>query len=195
METTIAVRETTTSAEIDAQFLANQYLMNVLGPGYSVASGFLGNGHWYFRIVYQCSNLQQSLGVGKLLVDAEAGTVIPLTATQIEDARDQAIEYRGEVSGILRPTARRRMQGYLTNYVSLCAVPDRPVYLDGNPPLWRATIFLQLQGYGRVCELGTLDVNACTGEVITLSQKQLKTIRNRAQDAAERTSLATAATR
>jgi len=192
MEITTAVMPST---EMDAQFLANQYLTNLFGPGYSVANGFLGNGHWYFRIVYHCCHLPQSLGVGKLLVNVATGTVIPLTAEQIEDARDQAIEYRGEATEILRPTARRRMQGYLTNYVSLFAVPERPVYLDGNPPLWRATIFLQIRGRGRVCDLGTLDVNARTGDVIALSRKQLQIIRDRAQNATARTTLATATTR
>ena len=195
MEITTTITAVRPNREIDVQSLANQYLMNLLGPGYNVANGFLRSGHWYFRIVYFCSNLPQSLGVGKLLIDADTGTVIPLTATQIEDARDEALEYRGEADGILRPTARRYMQGYLTNHVSLFAVPDRPIYLEGNPPLWRATVFLQLRGRGRVCDLGTLDVNARTGEVNAISHKQLQIIRDRAQDAARRTTLATATAR
>jgi len=181
--------------DIDPQRLANQYLMNVLGPDYRVADGFLGNGHWYFRIVYHCRHLAQEYGVGKLLVDATVGVVIPLTQEQIEDAHDQAIDLRGEAKSILRPIARRHIQGYLTNYVSLFAVPDRPIYLDGNPPLWRATISLRLRGQEHVCDLGTLDLNARTGEVISVSNERLQRMRNRAQDAIARAALATATPR
>lgn len=176
------------------QSSAEQYLREVLGSDYRVNNGFLGNGHWYFRILYQWANLPQGIGVGKLVLNAETGAVIPLTQAQLEDIRAQAIEHCREATGVSGPTARRNIQGYLTNYVSLFAEADRPVYHDGNPPCWRATIFLRLRGQGRVCDLGTLAVNACTGEVMPPDNEQLQQMRDGVKNATGRAALATATT-
>lgn len=104
-------------------------------------------------------------------MDTDVGAVLPLTQEQLEDACAQVKELKGETNGILRPTAQRHIQGYLTNYISLFAEPERPVYIDGTPPIWRAKIFLRLRGQGRVCELGTIDVNASNGRIMPIGMR------------------------
>lgn len=180
----------------DAQCAADAYLLTQVAAAIETASPILVPGSpptW--RMVVRLCNRDPMVTVGTIDVDAQTGAVVPLTREQLEDMRDRHKEYTGQAVGILRPTAQMRANGYLTNYVSLFAKADRPVWVAGSRPVWRATAFLRLQGHSRVCDLGTIDIDAHTGEVVPLTKQQLHSMRKRIQDAANRTPLAPATTR
>jgi hypothetical protein len=181
---------------VEAQQTANTYLLRHIAPGIETASPILAPGDrptW--RMLVRLCDRESTATVGTIEVDAQSGKVIPLTAEQVEDMQDRLREHIGEAKGILRPTAQIIANGYLTNYVSLFVKADRPVFVNGKRPVWRSTVFLRLQGHGRVCDLGTIDVDAQTGKVIPLTHQQLQTVRKCIQDAAQRTAPATAPTR
>jgi hypothetical protein len=184
---------TSTLSQVDAQQAANEYLRLHIALGLETASPiFVPGASPTWRMLVRLSGREPIATVGTIAVDAQTGQVIPLTVEQMEDMRDRLKEHAGETAGILRPTAQRRANGYLTNYVSLFAKADRPVWVAGDRPVWRATVFLRLRGQGRVCDLGIIDVDAQTGEVMSLSNQQLQAMRKRAHDAATHPALAAA---
>jgi hypothetical protein len=187
---TVAVSQT------EAQQTANRYLLAVVAPGLESGSPVLAPGDrptW--RMLVRLSQAEPKVTVGVIEVDAQTGEILALSAEQVEDMGDRIREQRGEAAGILRPAAQMRANGYLTNYVSLFAKADRPVWVEGERPRWRATVFLHLRGQGRVCDLGAIEVDAQTGDVIPLPNQQLQAMRKRAQDAARGATPATAAPR
>lgn len=194
---TVAIATTLpTISQPDAYGAANTYLLTYVAPDLAPASPILIPGAppiW--RMLVRLCHHEPTATVGTIDIDAQTGAVMPLTTDQIEDIRDRRKEQTGEAVGVLRPTAQMHANGYLTTYVSLFAKADRPVWVAGARPVWRATAFLRLRGHGRVCDLGTIDVDAQTGAVVPLSNQQLHTMRKYVQDAATRTALATTPTR
>lgn len=197
MQATVDVSTSPPSiSQVEAQRAADAYLLTQVTAAIETASPILVPGAppiW--RMLVRLCNREPTATVGTIDVNAQTGAVVPLTDDQIEDMRDRCKEHTGEAVGILRPTAQVRANGYLADYVALGAKADRPVWVAGARPVWRATAFLRLRGYGRICDLGTIDVDAQTGEVVPLPKNQLQAMRKRAQDAADRTTLATASTR
>ncbi len=64
--------------------------------------------------------------------------------------------------------AQRRAKGYLTAEVAIAFRPGEPVLVWGVRQVWRMPVYLHLRGCGQVGHLGTIDVDALTGEVIPL---------------------------
>jgi hypothetical protein len=128
-----------------------------------------------------------------LYVDAQTGVVIPLTADEIRVVREKAallvarqqnrlpLNEQGYVIG---EYARRRANGYLTMKVSLFYSAVDGIFGPpaGGPPgaIWQFSIEVRLPRLGALGIMGTIDVDAQTGEVIPLTQKQIKRIRDRA---------------
>jgi hypothetical protein len=198
MQTTMDSPATIPAAvsQTNAQHAADTYLLTTVAPTLETTSPILMPGTQpTWRMLVRLCQWEPMATVGTIDVDAQTGEVMPLTVEQVEDMRDRLKAHTGEAKGIVRPAAQMRANGYLSNYVSLFAKADRPVWVAGDPPVWRATAFLRLRGQGRVCELGTIDVDAQTGEVLPLSHQQLQVMRKHAQDAAARTALAAAPTR
>lgn len=192
MQTTIDVPTNTHLVrQEDAQCTADAYLQGKVATGLETASPVLVPGSrptW--RMVVRLCHREPLATVGTLDVDAQTGCVIALTEEALEDMRDRHKEHIGEANGIVRPAAQMLANGYLADHVSLFAKADRPVWVAGDRPLWRATVFLRLRGQGRVCDLGRIEVDAQTGTVVPLTNQQLQTMRKCAHDAAERTAVA-----
>ncbi|MEI2692592.1 MAG: hypothetical protein V9H69_23860 [Anaerolineae bacterium] len=93
---------------------------------------------------------------------------------------------------ISRDEAQRRAQGYLTVEVAMALRPGEPSLLGGERPIWRMPIWLHLRGLGQVATLGSLDVDATTGDAIPLSPIAIKEIQDRADVFARRLTLQTA---
>jgi hypothetical protein len=193
MSTSVDVSSTSppTVSQVVAQRSADTYLLTQVAATLETTSPILIPGACaIWRMLVRLGHQEPSVTVGTIDVDAHTGAAVPLTAEQVEDMRDRLKEHLGEASGILRPTAQILANGYLADQVSLFAKADRPVWVAGARPVWRATVFLRLRGQGRVCDLGTLDVDAQTGAVVPLTKPQLQAMRKRAHDAAERTAVA-----
>ncbi len=88
--------------------------------------------------------------------------------------------------------ARRKANGYLCLDVGLFFGAADPVYVDTEPPLWQVTIELVMPRT-RPITLGTLDINAQTGNVIPLSPPQIESLQERVRAIVERTPSAAAA--
>ena len=85
------------------------------------------------------------------------------------------LQYAGEIA-VSPDQARRRANGFLSREVALFAEADTPVLMLGSRPIWRMNVHLMLRGKGDLGQIGILDVDAVTGEVIPLSEQQIREI-------------------
>ncbi len=90
--------------------------------------------------------------------------------------------------------AKRHANGYLSMDVAMAIVADEPVLIWGERPIWRMTTSLLLSEWGRVAQVGAIDVDAMTGAVIPLTPTQIQTMQDRANELASRLTLETAPT-
>jgi hypothetical protein len=81
-------------------------------------------------------------------------------------------------------SARQRANGYLARYIGLVMEAGKPVLIWQKQPVWRMSIYLSLRGFGQIARLGKIEVDATTCEIIPLSQKQIITIQDRADEIA-----------
>lgn len=89
-------------------------------------------------------------------------------------------------------TARRRANGYLVTYVSMMLHALNPILILNGPPVWRLSLSLWLRDIGDVATLGTLDVDAHTGGVVSLTTAQIRVIQDQANAIVARFAPATA---
>ncbi len=92
---------------------------------------------------------------------------------------------QGEVT-IPPDTARRRANGYFAQEVALFIIAGEPVLALGDTSVWRIPAILRLRGFGEVAAVGSIDINAHTGEPLPLSKEQITDIRKRANELATR---------
>jgi hypothetical protein len=90
--------------------------------------------------------------------------------------------------------AKRHANGYLSMDVAMAIVADEPVLLWSERPVWRMTTSLLLSEWGRVAQVGAIDVDAMTGAVISLTPTQIQTMQDKANELASRLTLETAPT-
>ncbi len=83
-------------------------------------------------------------------------------------------------------TARRRANGYFAQEIALFLIAGEPVLVLGEPSVWRIPAILRLRGLGEVATVGSLNVNAHTGEPLPLTSEQIEEIRKRANELAAR---------
>ncbi|MEM7127711.1 MAG: hypothetical protein AAF702_15360 [Chloroflexota bacterium] len=78
-------------------------------------------------------------------------------------------------------SARRRVNGYLTMYVSMALVGADPVLvMKERKPFWRVSMNLRWPGWGYISTLGHVDVDAQTRDVVPLSIEQIQRIQDKA---------------
>jgi hypothetical protein len=184
--------------------VAQAYITETFGAAFSIHSLQPIDANWWVRIQCQHPASSEPRLVGNLRVDGVRGEVIPLTPSGISDIRQRILLFiardkhelaRDERGYILPLQAKIKATGYVTDYIAFFATAeDQPVLIEGKPPLWRVAFVLRLHGHGKVCDLGFVDVNALTGEVLTLSEKEITTRQNRARHAAEAVTRSAAAT-
>jgi hypothetical protein len=81
---------------------------------------------------------------------------------------------------VLAEYARRQADRYLGMQVSLFYSATDEVFIPLARPLWQFSVQVRLPGLGVIGSMGAIDVDAQTGEVIPLTQPQIKRIRERA---------------
>lgn len=101
-----------------------------------------------------------------------------------EGALHVDVQLTGDIS-ISPEHVRRRVNGYLSREVALFAVADKPALVLGDHALWRVPVQLELRGLGAVGVIGSIDVDAVTGEVIPLTARQIQTMQERARNVAQ----------
>jgi hypothetical protein len=78
--------------------------------------------------------------------------------------------------------ARRRANGYLGMHVGLLLGASDPQLLLGEHPMWKLSVNLHLPGQGYVGRVGTIAVDAITGDVAPLSEATIRKLQERAHD-------------
>jgi len=178
-----------TISEADALRAASTYVAVNLDPTFEVVDGAqyyskpLGRAIWQFII--RCA--QGPLDA--IAIDAHTGIVIPLTHDEIRVRRERAVIAAAQIQGLLpvdehgyvvAEYARRKADGYLGMDVSLFCTATDGVLIPLGRPIWQFAIRFGLPRLGELGILGTLDVDAQTGEPIPLTHKQIKRMRARA---------------
>lgn len=79
-------------------------------------------------------------------------------------------------------TARRRANGYLGVHVGLLLGTSDPRLIVGNPSIWKLAVNLHLPNIGYVGQVGTIAVDAISGDVLPLSNETLTAMKERAHD-------------
>ncbi|HOU13274.1 MAG TPA: hypothetical protein PKZ84_09150 [Anaerolineae bacterium] len=85
-------------------------------------------------------------------------------------------------------TAQRKVSKVLLDQVGNLLYGERPTLVAGRRLLWRVPVWVALPTTGPLGQVGTLDVDAQTGEVLT-STALLNDIEERAHVLVERTTL------
>jgi hypothetical protein len=172
-----------------AQRAANAYVVAQIDPAFEAVSGAyydsqrMGKGVWRFVIRCEYGPLDH------IQVDGETGEVIPLAEDQVRIVRERAViaEARGrgelpvdEHGYVLSEYARRKANGYLSMDISLFCSASDGVLIPLERPVWQFAIRFGMPRLGELGILGTLDVDAQTGEPMALTNKQIKQMRARA---------------
>lgn len=72
------------------------------------------------------------------------------------------------------PTAaQRKANGFLAGYVTMMASAGKPMFVLDESPVWRVPANLRLPNLGEVSPLGTIDIDARTGAILTPKTKQI----------------------
>jgi hypothetical protein len=175
-----------TVSEADARHAASQYVADALDPSFEAVKGVLLGcepRRWRFVIRSPYGPL------GYLFVKAETGAVVPLTEDEKRIVRERALIVAAE-SRNERPMvapgyvpveyARRRANGYLTEQLSLhYSAIDGRLVAQGRP-LWQFAIRFRLPRRDVAGVVGTLSVDARTGDPLPLTSEQLNQSRDRA---------------
>jgi hypothetical protein len=181
-----------------------QYIAATFGATYGIHSVNPTGATWWVRIHCRHPELDEPVVVGSVRVVALTGQVVPLTAPEINDIQERAAilvahrrqELARDLRGYILPSqAKLKATGYVAQHIAhFATAEEQPQWVEGAPPIWRVATALWLRGQGRVCELGTVDVNALTGEVLPLSKEEITTRQKRARHAAEAVARSAAAT-
>ena len=93
-------------------------------------------------------------------------------------ARKQDVLPKNEDGFALGEYARRCATAYLSDTLSLFFGAVDPVFVPGNPPRWKVTIEFKMYEVGPF-PVGMLDIDAHDGEVLPLTDNQIKQIQER----------------
>jgi hypothetical protein len=191
MQATIDVTGSTLFAvsQSDAQRTAMEYVAAHIDPTFEVVAGgryshkALGQEVWQFIVRCAYGPLDA------VFVNVQSGAMLSLSSEQIGVIREKAAVLAARKQGIipvdsqgyvLGEYARRRADAYLSMDVSLFYSAVEGIFVPLAQPIWQFLIEVQLPRLGILGRLGTIDVDAQTGEVIPLTHKQIQQIRERA---------------
>ena len=90
--------------------------------------------------------------------------------------------------------AERRANVYLGMHIGMALLAHEPVLFWGTKPVWRLPVSLCLRGAGKVGKLGSIDVDARSGQVIHLAEEQITEWQRCADDLVARSTPTTAST-
>ncbi|MBI4670211.1 MAG: hypothetical protein HY741_00905 [Chloroflexi bacterium] len=82
--------------------------------------------------------------------------------------------------------AKRRAGVYLAMHVTMMTLAGTPTLVVGERPVWRCPVYFNYLPLGEVGTLGTIEVDAQTGEAIPLTPEQISAMQERANAIATR---------
>lgn len=162
----------------------DKYLGDALGATYRVGQAQLRNGYWYFTVTNQRADMQRIPAVGSIAVDAVSGEVKELTQEQIRNMREagavQAAQERKELARdedgyVLRRHARIKANCWISDRVGMKIGAENGLWVAQEPPVWRFSIVCYLCNVD-AGPLGSIEVDALTGQVMLLTDTQIQSI-------------------
>lgn len=103
-------------------------------------------------------------------------------------AIDLTIHVKAELN-ITAFTARQKVNGLIVDNVGTGLISESPeLVISKNRFIWRVPVILALHGRGRLGQVGTVDVDVQTGELL-VDDSLLEGIARTANDLAQRTTL------
>lgn len=93
--------------------------------------------------------------------------------------------FQGEIH-VSPDKARQRAAGFMAGHITMMVLPGEPSLALGNPPVWRIPVCLHLPDLGEVTTVGTIDVNALTGDIIEPEPEKIQLMQDRAHEIAAR---------
>lgn len=168
--------------ETEAKRLAGMYVTTQIAPALFVSDrASYHKAHDTWLLMIRCA--ESSLHT--LEVKAQTGQVVPLTQEQICLVRQRAaiasarschtLPY-DEDGYVVAEYARQRANEYLDASLSMFYYAADPLFVPGEAPTWQMTILFQMYGVGPLT-IGTMHVNAYTGEPVALPDAELTQIR------------------
>lgn len=76
--------------------------------------------------------------------------------------------------------AKRRAGVYLAMHVTMMTLAGTPTLVLGKNPVWRCPVYFNYLPIGEVGTLGTIEVDAQTGEAIPLTSEEILAMQERA---------------
>lgn len=172
-----------------ARQTASDYVATMIDPLFTLVE----SGQYYhkplMRTVWQFIIRCADGPLHPIYVDLQNGEVIPLSPPDIQMVREKAAILAAEKQHqlpvdqqgyVLAEYARRKANSYLGREVSLFYSVTNGVFIPLVRPIWQFMIQVQLPRLGTLGMMGAIDVDAQTGEVMPLTRKQIKQIRERA---------------
>jgi len=115
-------------------------------------------------------------------------TTVPLILQNRSPTRGQVlvdVRVRAELN-ISAFVARQKVTGYVLDHVSDHMGSDEPsLVVDGERFLWRVPIYLSVLPHGRLGQVGAIDVDAQTGQLL-VTQELVEEMQRHAQVLVER---------
>jgi hypothetical protein len=176
-------------SEVDAQQAVSTYVTTHLDPAFMVVNGTRYYHKVLEREVWQFIIRSEQAPLDAIYIDTQTGEVFPLLDDQIRMVRERAAIAEAKTRGalpvdehgyVLAEYARRKTNGYLSGKVSLFCGATDGVLIPLTRPIWQFAIRFGLPRLGELGILGTIDVDAHSGEVIPLMNQQIKRMRARA---------------
>lgn len=168
-----------------AQQLANMYLLTTLGHAYQAANGIASSNKWHFLIRYQGAMPGEAFTVGKIIVNTDTASVIPLTAEQQCQLRERVLLHpihqqqqlpRDEQGRVLRTDANDRATQWLSDQVGLHFRAVDGQLVKSTLPYWQFAIHFRLPHTGEIKAPGFIRVDGATGQVEPLTSQQIQTV-------------------
>jgi hypothetical protein len=176
-------------SEANAQQAASAYVTAQIDPTFTVVNGTFYYHKVLKREIWQFIIRCEQAPLDAIYIDAQTGEVIPLLEDQVRMVRERAAIAEAkthqalpvdEHGYILAEYARRKTNGYLSREVSLFCGATDGVLIPLDHPIWQFAIRFGLPRLGELGILGTIDVDAHSGEVLPLTNQQIKRMRARA---------------
>lgn len=190
MQTAVLTAQPPIPKAIDLRELAICYVHDTIGEAFTVAKFRLQHDQskWWTLIQYQAKGQCHPLGVGRIEIDAQSGCVLPLHDEEIQIIREKAaileaqqqqtipINAQGYVPGEF---ARKQANRYLWDFLGMYYGALTPVFRpSGVSASWQVTIVFNRYELGPFA-VGAMEVDAQTGQVITLAATEIQQIKER----------------
>lgn len=180
--------------QISAEQVVNDFVRGHLGPNFFACDPrwVEQSNAWSFFIECHVPDRARPVLAGRVSVDGQTGQINGADEeallnmqdrVQIQVQRQHGHRLAYNADGLILPyQAMIKARVYVSDEIAFFAgAEDRPVLIDGTPPVWRVETALRLWWRKLVLPLGPVDVNAVTGEVIPLSQQELQSRRRQVE--------------